>query len=128
MVLFLAAFLAGGAVPSTPYGPADAKEWSRLLSAQCPSHKIYEWISPGVESDLLDDFAARLPHKQSLAYVRLANVNKVCSVADRMGQSCDVNAKRHTLIEMGLLGGFARFACSKVVCTDFSDCDAPNAQ
>src|SRR3954469_18321241 len=100
MVLLIAAFLAGGAVPSTPYGPADAKAWLRLLSARCPSHKISEWISPGVESDLLDDFAGKLPHRRSLTYVRLANVAKVCGVADRWGQSCDVNVKRHALREM----------------------------
>ena len=125
MVLWIAAILGGGAVPSTPYGPADAKAWSRLLSARCPSHHIYEWISPGVESDLLDGFAAKLPLRQSLTYVRLANVNKVCGVADRWGQSCDVNVKRHALRDMRLLGSFAGFACARAVCTDFSDCEVP---
>jgi hypothetical protein len=125
MVLLIAAFLATGAGQSTPYGPADEKGWSRLLQAQCPSHKIYQWISPGVESDLLDEFAAKLPHKQSVTYVGLANVNRVCGVADRWGQSCDVTVKRHALREMGLLGRFAGFACSRAICTDFSECYVP---
>jgi hypothetical protein len=122
----VAAFLAGGAAPSTPYGPVDAKAWSRLLSAQCPSHRIYQWISPGVESALLDDFADKLPRRQSSTYERLANIDRVCGVANRTGQSCDVSVKRHALRQMGLLGSFAQFACARAVCTDFSDCDAPN--
>src|SRR4051794_7006317 len=125
MVILIAALLVGGAAPSTPYGPADARAWAKSLSARCPGHNIYEWIAPGAESDLIDSYAAKLPRRQSQSYRRLAEVGRVCGAADRWGQSCDVIVKRHTLRQMGLLGSFAGFACSRAVCTDVSDCHVP---
>ena len=125
MIIILSALLGAAAAPSTPYGATDYAAWTSALDARCPSHRIAEWMSPGVEVDLLDTYVATLSKERRRMFQRIANVPKVCNAFFRFGQSCDVNVKRHGVRKLMLLGQFADFACSKAVCTEASDCDPP---
>jgi hypothetical protein len=99
-------------------------EWDGVWKGQCSRHRL-DWLAPGVESDLLDDFGQTLDPRAHSRYDRLDDPPKFCGTDERWGQSCDVSVKRRALREMGMLADFAKFACARVVCTEQSDCDRP---
>jgi hypothetical protein len=99
-------------------------EWDNAWKGRCLRHRL-DWLAPGVESDLLDDFGQKLDPRAYPRYDRLNDIPKFCGADERWGQSCDVNVKRRALHKMGLLADFAEFACDRMICIGQSDCHKP---
>lgn len=99
-------------------------EWSNAWGGRCSQHRL-DWLAPGVENDLLDDFSQKLAPHARADYDRLNDIPKFCGTEERWGQTCDVNVKRTALYQIGKLADYADFACERMVCTEQSVCDKP---
>lgn len=135
LAYILLAILAGcgSATESTAPEASDAEiaamkfakiEWDNAWQGRCSQHRL-DWLAPGVEYGLLDDFAQRLGRRELANYERFNDTRKFCGTDERWGQTCDVNVKRKALHEIGKLADFADFACKRMVCTEQSVCDKP---
>lgn len=112
--------------PTTPYGPADLATWHRMLDRQCPGHHIDDWMPERNKVDLIDEFEMALPSKVQAEIAKATDFQRTCAKAEGDGAgACEKIVDIHALRNLGLLGNFTAYACSRALCSEPATCDRP---